>query len=560
MAMSWADMAQAEFDEPHPVMPASKIGTQPASQPATSAWTQFTTKRKSSSVTTNGMMNGIKPASTEASQSDKSTDYLAMVEAQNKRLEALEAESKKKDGYIAELLAKVDKQVLLIQQCQDDAAELARLRTYVDELHAHVDELRRRLEAHLDTDTDRCSTGKSTSATLEDSVAQSVKDTAVTDDEKSADEKTVAVDANDFVDGPQDLHNLPDEPNRSPSPPLQPEEEIRVHTMEEEPQDKTADTDAVPKPSPTAWGLNADLPPLPKPCRAETENVKAPPKLSIPITNGGKIETKTTTASWVSKIANSAGSWSGDQPSKDLRDMTMAERAELFRGPSITVIVGTEQIRGFPKHMFMAASSKIRDYFVRNPTETYIAFKAGAVAVPVIQLLKEYFCAIGSHRSVFSLKLRYNMQQDLAIRRDCIYLGMEKYVAHFTRQYCDRVREGAIVLEDIALIEKNTTDDDSLWNCLCNNLATMHVRKTLPEPEKFEEFMGKHPRLAQSIGRIETRLQKHGNSNREGGRTNSEKSKVKVPIKKAVMTKASKKSDPEHAQRDGDGASKKVSV
>lgn len=476
-----------------------------------------------------------------------------MVETQNKRLEALEAELKKKDTYIAELLAKVDQQVTLIQQCRDGTTELVDLRTHVADLHVHVKELERRLEAHLDTDTEKCFSIKSTSPTLGGSTSQSVGDLVET-----SDEMTVSDVANDHVDGPQDTPPASAQSVHPPSPPSLPEKQVEVHTVDE-PQDKTADAETVPKRSPTVWGFSADLPPLPKPSRTEAETVKAPPKLTIPIKNGGKIETKTSTASWVSKTATNAGSWSAGQSSKDLRDMTMAERAELFRGPTITVIVGTEQIRGFPKHMFMAASPKIRDYFVRNPTETYIAFKAGTVAVPVIQLLKDYFCSLGAHKSVFSLKLRFNMQQDLAIRRDCIFLGMDKYVAHFTRQYCEKVRAGALALEDIALIEKNTTDDDGLWKCLCNNLAILHVRKMVPEPEKFEEFLKSHPRFAQSIGRIEVRLKKHANENREGGLMNSEKAKAKLPAKKAVgSTKG--KGGPEHARSGSDVATKKLGV
>ncbi|KAF2745281.1 hypothetical protein M011DRAFT_469657 [Sporormia fimetaria CBS 119925] len=83
---------------------------------------------------------------------------------------------------------------------------------------------------------------------------------------------------------------------------------------------------------------------------------------------------------------------------------------------------------------------------------------------------------------------------------------MEMYVAHFTRKYCDKIRAGFIGLDNIAIIEKNTDANDSLFDCLCNNLALSRLRKTIPEPEKFEEFCRQHPYLAERVRRIESRL------------------------------------------------------
>jgi hypothetical protein len=174
---------------------------------------------------------------------------------------------------------------------------------------------------------------------------------------------------------------------------------------------------------------------------------------------------------------------------------------------------------GFPKHMFMVCSPRVREYFEAHPTETYMHFPAGTMAIPVLQVLKDWFRYMGSKKSGSSLKLRGTMQQDLAIRRDCVFLGMDKYVAHFTRKYCDYIRGGFIGLDKIALIERNTADDDTLWDCLCNNLEVLRLRGAIPEPEKFEQFAKAHPRLQQALDRIEARLRPRGDVRQNGDRS-----------------------------------------
>lgn len=261
------------------------------------------------------------------------------------------------------------------------------------------------------------------------------------------------------------------------------------------------------------------------------KNVPPPaPKLSFPIKKLPQADRDEKTKAWVNQPVNTSGAsgkWSFGDSDRDLRDMSLAERSTLFRGPSVNILVGNETLRGFSRNMFMAASPKIRNYFTENPNETYIAFPAGSIAVPVLNILRDYFRAMGTQKTVFSLKLRYNWQQDLVIRRDCCYLGMDKYVAHFTRQYCDKVREGFLSHENIGLIVKNTNDDDPLFNCLANNLAVLRRRGNIPDPEKFEEFLKHCPRLAQAIGSIETRIQADrekrramgANRNANGGRS-----------------------------------------
>ena len=113
---------------------------------------------------------------------------------------------------------------------------------------------------------------------------------------------------------------------------------------------------------------------------------------------------------------------------------------------------------------------------------------------------------------MFSVKVRRDIQEDVAIRRDFVNLGMEQYCKHFTKNICSAIRERFIGLPQIACIENNVKDHDAVWECLTNNLAVLRVRKQIPEPEKFEDFLTQHPRLAQAIGSVE----RHIKANRNG--------------------------------------------
>jgi hypothetical protein len=235
--------------------------------------------------------------------------------------------------------------------------------------------------------------------------------------------------------------------------------------------------------------------------------VSRPPVLNIAIKNGGRIVTKAeATEDWTEHLTSHPGSWSAGSTTKDIRDMSLSERTRLFGGPTITVLIGKQPVRNVPKRMFMYLSPTVNTFFQENRQATYMALPERSIAVPVMDLLNEWMTDMVSNPKTWSLKIRENPLVDLAVRRDCAYLGMGQYVRHFTRKYCDKVRDGFPGYDMITQIEKNTADDDALWVCLANNLANLRVRRTIPNPAQFDAYLIQHPRLAQAIGRIETRL------------------------------------------------------
>jgi hypothetical protein len=452
------------------------------------------------------------------------------LETKEKRIQDLESELGKKDSdknaRVQELEAKLQKS----ESNQDDRiqeleSELQKKQSWIEELVAQVDEKDRQaqaLEQDLDKKGSRIHELEAVITTIKDAMERKEREEKVS----PSSQPQLSPEEEPWVE--VDKPSAPKAKNEAPKDAVEAtREEIReppasdTETMSEldlpEPV-KKPELPASPSPPAPQTPRKTPAPSVAISKASTPKDVPPPkpaPKLSFPLKNGGKIEKTVATETWANHPDNAPGSWSAGQTTKDIRDMTQAERQALGKGPAITVMVGKDQFKGVPKHMFMYVSPKVRAYFDEHPNETYISLPEGKVARPVMQLIVDWLKNMCTSPKVYSLKLRGNTMEDLAIRRDCYWLGMEKYVAHFTRQYCDKVRADFPGLENVALIEKNTADDDTLFRCVCNNLAVSRLKKNIPEPEKFEAFLEKHPRLAQAIGSIEVQLK----ANRSGAST-----------------------------------------
>ncbi|KAF2652985.1 hypothetical protein K491DRAFT_695139 [Lophiostoma macrostomum CBS 122681] len=454
-------------------------------------WTSFPSKREAA------------PDQTTKKMDERIRDLESELQKKEFELETKELELQNKESWIKTLVAEVDDKDRKTNALEED---LDKKSQRIHELEAVIKNLQVSLKVAIKSKEQEgkiSSTLKPQPAPEEETWVEvnkpsaSVKEHEARKDDASETEQpaqlqsppTSEAEIMSELDLPAPLE---DAESPEPSPAAAPE-------APQPPQTQQVSTAAKPK-APTS----KDVPP-PKPA----------PKLSFPLKNGGKIEKNAATETWANHPENKPGSWSAGQTTKDIRDMTQAERQALGKGPTITVMIGNKQFHGVPKHMFMYVSPKVKAFFDDHANESYLSLKEGQVAPAVMQVIVDWLKNMCTSPKVYSLKLRGDTMQDLAIRRDCYYLGMEKYVAHFTKQYCDKVRSGFPSLENIALIEKSTGDDDTLFRCMSNNLAVARVKNNIPEPEKFEAFLEKHPRLAQAIGSIEVQLK----ANRSGAST-----------------------------------------
>ncbi|KAF1999764.1 hypothetical protein P154DRAFT_523075 [Amniculicola lignicola CBS 123094] len=200
------------------------------------------------------------------------------------------------------------------------------------------------------------------------------------------------------------------------------------------------------------------------------------------------------------------GGWSGTAKKRDIRDMSLDERSELFRGPTISIYVGQEVVRAVPKKIFMAASSKANDYFLKYPQLNSLHFKAGEISIPALQRIVEWLTNMGTYGKIYSIPLTDKLPEDVNIMRAARMFAMERYIAHFTRKYCDYVRNSVPTYDNIAAIIKAGTPGDPLLECLANNLAHQRHRGIVQNPESFEKFLGKYPTFKKTLDEIEKKL------------------------------------------------------
>ncbi|KAF2875756.1 hypothetical protein BDV95DRAFT_461700, partial [Massariosphaeria phaeospora] len=193
-------------------------------------------------------------------------------------------------------------------------------------------------------------------------------------------------------------------------------------------------------------------------------------------------------------------------PLKDMRSMSREQRQPFANGGDVDIMVGTTAIT-VPKYMYMQVSANANNFFTKNPTATKIQFPAGSMDITSVQHIARWMIDHTYCGRVFSINLHNDERKNLQVMRASRMLGLRNmYVAHFTRGMCDRLREKMPSPELMALIEELSVDNDPVFDCLANNLATQRFKNNLPHPQAFEAFLAKHPKLAAAIAKIEDKL------------------------------------------------------
>ncbi|KAF2686019.1 hypothetical protein K458DRAFT_416387 [Lentithecium fluviatile CBS 122367] len=113
-------------------------------------------------------------------------------------------------------------------------------------------------------------------------------------------------------------------------------------------------------------------------------------------------------------------------------------------------------------------------------------------------------CVVGK---VFSISLNHEHtdERNLNIVRAARVLGLNNtYVGHFTRQYCDKIREHDLNYELMGTIATLAyPGNDPIYDCLANNIANQRKRGTVSDPEGLKAFLDLHPTLMHKVEAIE---------------------------------------------------------
>jgi hypothetical protein len=193
---------------------------------------------------------------------------------------------------------------------------------------------------------------------------------------------------------------------------------------------------------------------------------------------------------------------------KDIRRMAKEERELYGYGPSVQIMMGNESVAALPKYVFMQVSHKAFKHWTDNPSAQTIKFEAGSMTRDALNVQLDWITMHTHCSRVFSVSLkpensdRYNLE----LVRCARVLGLHPmYMGHFTRLYCQNVRDGPSK-ELIALVEELAyTDDEPIFDCLANYLAMQHSKTTPEELDSWDQQLSRLPKLAIKMQDIQAR-------------------------------------------------------
>jgi hypothetical protein len=193
---------------------------------------------------------------------------------------------------------------------------------------------------------------------------------------------------------------------------------------------------------------------------------------------------------------------------KDIRRMTKEEREPYGYGPTVQIMMGNETAAVLPKYIFMQVSSKALKHWTDNPSAQTIKFEAGSMTKDALSVQLEWITMHTHCNRVFSVSLkpenadRYNLE----LVRCARVLGLHPmYMGHFTRMYCQSVRDGPSK-KLIALVEELAyTDDEPIFDCLANYLAMQHSKAAPEDLDSWDQQLARLPKLAKKMEDIQAR-------------------------------------------------------
>ncbi|KAF2850168.1 hypothetical protein T440DRAFT_518643 [Plenodomus tracheiphilus IPT5] len=192
-----------------------------------------------------------------------------------------------------------------------------------------------------------------------------------------------------------------------------------------------------------------------------------------------------------------------NEPSNNLLLMIRQQRMKLCRGLKITVHIGNTGFRSIPKDAAIVVSPTIRDYFIRHPESQNFYFEQAVDPTAVRLLLVKWMQRVCVVFEAFEVPLQDTLAANIAVIEAARILRMHRYVSYIDKMYSAYFGYQLPLYDDIVLVEKGTTDDSSLWQCMISNLCYHRRNKHIPDPKVFATFLEAHPRIANAMASAE---------------------------------------------------------
>ena len=208
-------------------------------------------------------------------------------------------------------------------------------------------------------------------------------------------------------------------------------------------------------------------------------------------------------------------------PSADIRKMPLSERVNFANGPDVIVKLGELNLKTIPKYVLMQCSGKAFEYFNANPNATSWVFPAGSMDADAAKVCLTWMDEMTFQGRVYSINISAVPDHDKKNLRICHVariMGFNNtYVGHFTKQFCDRIRNQEVshALMD-TICDLAYPENDPIFECLSNNLVNQTKVGTVKDMAKLKKLVAKHAVLKtmmEQIGKkMEGRVRKTGNS------------------------------------------------
>ena len=208
-------------------------------------------------------------------------------------------------------------------------------------------------------------------------------------------------------------------------------------------------------------------------------------------------------------------------PSADIRKMPLSERVNFANGPDVVVKLGEINLRTIPKYVLMQCSGKAFQYFSTNPDATSWVFPAGSMDTDAAKVCLTWMDEMTFQGRVYSINISAvpgHDKKNLRICHAARIMGLNNtYVGHFTKQFCDRIRNYEVSYEFMDMVcDLAHPENDPIFECLSNNLVNQTKVGAVNNMAGLEKLVAKHAVLKakmEQIGKkMEGRMRKTGNS------------------------------------------------
>jgi hypothetical protein len=198
-------------------------------------------------------------------------------------------------------------------------------------------------------------------------------------------------------------------------------------------------------------------------------------------------------------------------PHLDIRRMPHGERVIFANGPEVIVKMGDIKLATIPKYILMQCSDMALKYFEGRPEAIFWVLPASSMDVDAAKAHLAWMDEMTYQGRVYSITLNTapeNDRKNLEICRAARVMGLNNtYVGHFTKQLCNRIRDGAATPQFMDMVcELAFPKNDPIFECLANNLVNQKKLGQLADEAVYNKLVAKHDNLKQKIPQIEDKM------------------------------------------------------